>query len=165
MIHSAFPASVDTRSSATRRRQIRLTAQLRSAHAQLAGWETSIRAGLSAITSAGGAGSAEVNALLETLTTARDAIERRLQELGEACLPGVNPGTPPAALPSPRRLDQPGWLQRLCVKACRACGRSVAAAFRRARAAADLGTAGILYRAMRAFEKQIWLLDPHHGRA
>lgn len=160
------PVSVDPRSNAARRRQARLTAELRSAHLRLVSWEDSIRAGLSAVPPVAGTDSAEARALLETLATASRAIERRLQELDGSSVTTSGTATPPvAAVPSRRRRDPATWLHRLCLRACRACGRSIAAAFRRARSAADMATAGVLYQAMRAFEKQIWLLDPHHGRA
>ena len=45
-----------------------------------------------------------------------------------------------------------------CLSACRACGRSPGAAFRKAPTVAD--AARVLYGSIGAFEEQVWVLDP-----
>ncbi|WP_148218003.1 hypothetical protein [Opitutus terrae] len=152
--------------TATEKRRLRLAHQLRSAQQGLQQWEASIRAGLAALPNdAQPSSSADVETMLATLVEARIAIEHRLREIDRDQL-STEPLSPMPmrAAPGRWRMGRVQWLQRLCVKACQACGRSLATAFRRARAAADLSTATVLYGAMRAFEKQIWLLDPHHAR-
>lgn len=148
------------------KRRLRLAHQLRSAQQGLRQWEASIRAGLAALPNgAEPSSSIDVETMLATLVETRRALEERLREINgdQPSLTLVLP-TPLRVAPGRWRKARGPWLQRLCVRACQACGRRLASAFRRARAAADLSTATVLYGALRAFEKQIWLLDPHHAR-
>ena len=62
-----------------------------------------------------------------------------------------------------RSLDAWDESLRLCVSACRACGRALGSAFREAQSMADAASARSLYFSIRELEKQLWVLDPRQA--
>jgi DNA-binding ferritin-like protein len=97
-----------------------------------------------------------IGAVAALVAEVREAVARRLEELAESPAPAT------AAL-SPANHSRPARHRStagLCVRACRCCGRALGAAFKAAEKTADLATARILYAGLRAFEKQLWVLDP-----
>lgn len=149
--------------SLSRRR--RLIRRLQTARLSLAAWDASVRdSTFTASITAGDAGS-QTEMLLSLIGDARRAVDQRLSELGVT-------GQPAAEAPHfarskttprpPRDADPAMSAYRVCVHACHACGRALGVAFREAQAVADAASARILYGLLRAFEKQIWMLDPGH---
>lgn len=106
----------------------------------------------------------DAQSLLALLRQTKRSIDQRLAELGvtefgEKAPAGLSaPRGNSAKVPAAVAETQP--LEGLGVRACRACGQALGAAFREAQAVADAATAGILYRPLRAIERQLWVLDP-----
>lgn len=148
--------------SAVRRR--RLVRQLQAAREALAAWDDSLRLAAGHFAPAGDSTPVDATVLLRMIADARAALDSRLRELGAEFLAPA----PSAALPrstsrvkirartSPRSPEP----RRVCVNACRACGRALGTAFRAAQRVADPASARVLYPPLRALEKQMWLLDP-----
>lgn len=148
--------------SAVRRR--RLVRQLQAAREALAAWDDSLRLAAGRFAPAGDSTPVDATVLLQMLADARAALDSRLRELGAEFLgPAPSAATPRGtsrvkirARTSPRTPEP----RRVCVNACRACGRALGAAFRAAQRVADPASARVLYPPLRALEKQMWLLDP-----
>ncbi|HTO04402.1 MAG TPA: hypothetical protein VL069_11900 [Opitutus sp.] len=98
--------------------------------------------------------------LLAIVSEAKQGLERRLAELGADPMP-EEVGT--AASQKKRTPSAAASTLRVCVKACRACGRALGSAFREAQSMADVASARTLYFSIRDFEKQLWLLDPRQA--
>jgi hypothetical protein len=95
--------------------------------------------------------------MLELVSNARCALDRRLADLD------IRLGSIGLGASSRPRQTKPGHARsvlRTCLLACRSCGRALGAALRVAKSVADDATVSVLYRALRSFEKQLWLLDP-----
>ncbi|HYP16283.1 MAG TPA: hypothetical protein VEQ65_03650 [Opitutus sp.] len=137
---------------------------LTAVHESLVVWDASLRNP----NSADRAGSTENSAsLLALISETRAGVERRLSELGAPVLAPMR-ARAAAAAPDGRQEEDaatsPGRSDGLCLRACRACGHLVGAAFREAQAVADSASARTLYGHLRAFEKQLWMLDPLQAR-
>jgi hypothetical protein len=145
------------------RRRRRLIRRLQAARQSLAAWDSSLRNTLLFTESTGDA-PAQAETMLALVADARHAVDRRLAELGVAADELARPAQEFArskTTPRPPRDADPAMsAYRVCVNACHACGRALGAAFREAQAVADAASARILYGSLRAFEKQIWVLDP-----
>ena len=103
-----------------------------------------------------------VAVLLAIVAEAQQSLNRRLVELGAQELDRetsrIDDGANDRSLS--RDASSLESSLRVCVDACRACGRSLGAAFREAQSVADAASARILYGSIRALEKQLWVLDP-----
>ena len=147
------------------RRRRRLIRRLQAARQSLAVWDSSLRSTILLTDSTGDApGQAEM--MLTLVADAQRAVDRRLAELGvtaDALASSAREFARSKTTPRPPRDADPAMsAYRVCVNACHACGRALGAAFREAQAVADAASASILYGSLRAFEKQIWVLDPGH---
>jgi len=140
-------------------RRNRLIRQLARAERTLAGWSVALARATSS-DSGEAAAVASAHAMVHMISEARESVRRRLAELDT---------TSPAAAQSYSEERLSGavrfYLRRrslagLCLRACRCCGRALGRAFRVAESVADLATARVLYGDLRAFEKQLWVLDP-----
>lgn len=151
--------------SPSSRRRARLVRQLRSAHDSLAQWEESLRA----VATRPAAGSPHDAAeLLGIVNEAKLGLSQLLEQMGaDATLISPAASATEAIATMRKRPRERGSdlaeASRVCVNACRSCGRALGAAFREAQKAADAASAKILYGSVRAFEKQIWVLDPRQA--
>jgi len=147
------------RTSSSSRRGRKLLRELESARGSLQEFEISLRSAAVLTSTTSGSRLDEATILLGLVHQARIGLDRRLAELGALELSkntgSVRPIAAPQSLPAPEVSTL-----SLCIDACRACGRALAAAFREAQKAADAGSARILYGPIRDLEKQIWVLDP-----
>jgi hypothetical protein len=132
-------------------RKRRLIRRLASAVRTLTAWETSLRR----------LGQQHPRALPDPLLALLDstirALQVRLAELGATV---ETQNLPLAKVKMPVR---PRAIYDYCVRACRACGRALGQAFRVAHSVADAISAQLLYRSIRALEKQIWVFEPRNA--
>lgn len=147
------------------RRRRRLISRLQTARQSLASWDYSLRSTF-LLTDSTGDAPAQAEMMLTLVVDARRAVDRRLAELGVSTTELAeteNQFARSKTTPRPPRDADPAMsAYRVCVNACHACGRALGAAFREAQAVADAASARILYGSLRAFEKQIWVLDPSY---
>ncbi|HWL15737.1 MAG TPA: hypothetical protein VNR00_09040 [Opitutus sp.] len=129
------------------RRRARLIRRLRSTRAALAEWSDSLQS----LTAEHTHVPSETRSLLALLDETKAHLDLRLQQLGDAAAVEAGVRT---------RRKVTTSTAGFCLRACRACGKALGAAFRDAQAVADAATARILYGSLRAIEKQLWLLDP-----
>ncbi len=140
-------------------RRNRLIRHLTRAERTLADWAVSLdQAGPTEAVDP--ASAANIRAMMLLVSEARESVRRRLAELN-VTLPAreqseLRKGLVRAARFYLRRRSLAG----LCLRACRCCGRAVGLAYRVASAVADSATERVLYGSLRAFEKQLWVLDP-----
>jgi len=132
--------------------------RLLAANDSIDGWETCLRLAIVRSQNRAAPPPAEANEILALLAKAKTDLIRRLDELGAS---GSSPSHA-EVVPVPKGSATKS-LYGLCVKASLACGRALGAAFREAQAIADIASAQILYGPLRAFEKQIWMLDPRRA--
>lgn len=148
------------------RRRARLVRQLRVAHDSLALWEGSLRVVASRPAPGSPHNAAE---LLAIVNDAKQGLSQLLAQMGAEAALVAPPAESAAAAIAPgskrrrERVPDLAEASQVCVNACRACGRAVGAAFREAQGVADAATAKSLYGSVRAFEKQIWVLDPRNA--
>lgn len=146
------------------RQRSRMIRRLRMTREALGVWEESLRrAGAQAATDR----SRDAQQVLALVDETQRSLAKLLAQMGEGSggdeVRLASMGTmPPRAARGAKHAKMP--LPRVCLGAVRACGRAVGTAFRDAQAAADAATAGMLYGSLRAFEKQIWMLDPRQVR-
>lgn len=151
----------------SRKRRLRLIRQLRSARNLLHAWDASLRAVAVQTANHGEPGAderqpSEIAVLLAIVEEAKQGLERRLAELGADAVQS-------SRLAKSKQLDFKRTARKedsslsLCVKACRACGRALGAAFREAQSIADAASVRVLYNAIRDLEKQLWVLDPRQA--
>lgn len=146
--------------SPTRRR--RLVGQLRRAQRTLDTWMNSLTGSIFLGKTASDVVPPADRSVIQLMHDVRTAVHRRLAEL-EA----EQSGTP---LPHgevrskhagvAKRTERHRSMMRLYLRACRCCGKALGVAFKVAAAVADVVSVRLLYAAVRAFEKQLWLLDP-----
>lgn len=146
----------------SQRKRLRLIRQLHAAHQALEAWDASIRAAAVQAPLSPSSAPSPAAVLLAIVNEARQDLQQRLTELGGANINQSGVARRGAALKPSRSVatKQGISLAGVCVKACRACGRSLSAAFREAQMVADAASAKILYGPIRALEKQLWVLDP-----
>ena len=138
------------------KRQPRLVRQLRSAQNSLGDWSQRIRvSAVQAPVSATAAVSPHA-VLLAIVDDANQRIAQRLSELSTPAEPALSATT----LTRRRAAEKPRSTLEVCLRACRACGRSLGAAFREAQAGADAVSASLLYGTLRDLERQLWVLNP-----
>jgi len=99
--------------------------------------------------------------LLAVVELAKAKVDQRLNEL-HGC-DGVRPHLAERAEVRPRLSRKQRSTLDVCLDACRACGRSLGAAFREAQAAADAVSAKILYVTLRELERLLWVLNPNQA--
>jgi hypothetical protein len=143
------------------RKRLRLIRQLQAAHDSLQLWEESLRTAALQSPTHGGEPS-QTAVLLAIVDEAKQGVDRRLAELGVS--PNQLSGVPSRrSVKVARPAGRAASSLRVCVSACRACGRALGAAFREAQAVADAASARILYGSIRDLEKQLWVLDPYQA--
>jgi hypothetical protein len=141
--------------------QRRVLRQLRSAQHSLEQWSKRIR--VSAVQGpAASSGKTSPHAmLLAVVELAKAKVDQRLNEL-HGCDP-VRPHLAERTEVCPRPSRKQRSTLDVCLDACRACGRSLGAAFREAQAAADAVSAKILYVTLRELERLLWVLNPNQA--
>lgn len=147
-----------------RKRRLRLIRQLRDARNLLQAWDASLRVVAVQTANAGEPDAdkrdpTEIAVLLAIVEEAKQGLEQRLKELGADAVRSSRQA-------KSKRLGREKTARKedstlsLCVKACRACGRALGAAFCEAQSIADPASVRVLYHAIRDFERQLWVLDP-----
>jgi hypothetical protein len=153
--------------ASSQKRRLRLIRQLREARDLLQAWDASLRAVAVQTANLGEPRinerqPSEIAVLLAIVEESKQGLEQRLAELGADAVdsPAVVKSKP---LDLKKNAQKEVSSLNLCVKACRACGRALGAAFREAQSIADAASVRILYNAIRDFEKQLWVLDPRQA--
>ena len=145
----------------TTRVRAHLIRRLQAARLSVVDWDGTLLA-IAGSSAADIATAEEIRTTHELLAQARIGLERRLASLGADVAPrgGVKPRIVRKTV-SRAPLATVAW--RMCIDACRACGRVLSAAYRAAQRFADGPSANVLYNALRDLEKQLWVLTPHHA--
>jgi hypothetical protein len=153
--------------ASSQKQRLRLIRQLRDARDLLQTWDASLRAVAVQTANpdeprADERQPSEIAVLLAIVDEAKQGLEQRLAELdADAVLSSTGAKSKQLDLKKSARKEVSSL--SLCVKACRACGRALGAAFREAQLIADAASVRVLYNAIRDFEKQLWVLDPRQA--